>query len=312
MSNNVKPNILIVEDTSADIDLLTHILGRHYTLFVAKTADAAKTMIRQCRPDLILLDIVLPDRTGFALLADLKESPQTRDIPVIIITSLDNTRDEEKGLNLGAVDYITKPFHSTITLARIKTHVQILQYLRTIERLGLVDVLTELPNRHCFEMQLGVEWARAIREKTSLSLLMVDMNRFREYTSAYGRLQADELLRAVARAIAATVKRPGDQVARFGMDEFALLLPNTELDGAVNLARILAEEIVSIPPPRVAEERTVPISASIGVVSTFPTMQYGMDDLLKLADCNLLKARKSGNAVFGSVMEAEPAWNPAF
>ncbi len=306
MSSNVKPHILIVEDT--EIDALVRILSRYYTLSVVQTAEAARSTLQQSRPDLILLNVALPDQAGFDLLAEFKAHSQTRDIPVVIITDVDNVRDEEKGLTLGAVDNITKPFHGTIVLARIKTHIQIVQYLRTIERLGLLDVLTELPNRHCFGMQLGVEWARAIREKTPLALLKIEINRFEEYAGVFGPVYADEFLRAVAKAITSTTKRPGDMVARFGISEFALLLPSTDFNGAVGLARALSMEIATLPMPGTAGNQSLVVSANFGVAATIPTMQSSMDDLIELADNHLLKARATGNTVVGSVLEGEVAW----
>lgn len=288
MNTNGRQSILIVEDVTTDIDLLNHILKNHYTVYIAKTGRAALDSVAELRPDLILLDIVLldivlPDMTGFAVLSDLKETAETKEIPVIIITGISNIQYEEKGLMLGAVDYITKPFHNTVVLARIKIHLQLIRYVKTITRLGLIDPVTDLPNHRGFENRIGVEWARAIREKHSLSLLIVDIDGLEALLEKYGRIQGDILLQKIVWAIGDSFHRPADLVARLENDRFAVLLPNTDLKGATLMAEEVRSKMEDMPPPLIDDGSSFVTTVSIGVASAVPEIPDLLPPFLALA-----------------------------
>lgn len=152
--------ILIVDDERSNIVVLSHILRPSYVVLAAKDGPTAIDIAKSKNPDLILLDIVMPGMSGFEVLAELKKNNLTMNIPVIFITGIDNNESEEKGLSLGAVDYITKPFHNSIVKLRVKTHQKIIEQMHTIERLGMIDALTNIPNRRSFDNQLSVEWNR--------------------------------------------------------------------------------------------------------------------------------------------------------
>jgi PleD family two-component response regulator len=130
---------------------------------------------------------------GFEVLRRLKDNPATQHIPVIFITGLDSDADEEKGLNLGALDYITKPFKEAIIRARVRTHMRLIHHMRLIERLGLLDPLTGLANRRSFDEHMAREWASAVREQHPISLLMMDVDKFKTYNDTYRRPQGDTL-----------------------------------------------------------------------------------------------------------------------
>ena len=301
MNAIVRPSILIVEDVHTDIDVLNHILKNHYTVFVTKTGKSAIEKAISDRPDLILLDIILPDMTGFAVLKALKESSETRDIPVIIITGISNVQYEEKGLVLGAVDYITKPFHNTVVLARIKMHLQIIRYIQTIARLGVIDTLTELPNRRGFDKQIAVEWARLIREKGPLSLLKIDIDHYKDYNEKFGRPQGDVLLQTVAATIFHSFRRPADLVARIHDDEFAVLLPKTELSGAVAVAEEVRAKIEKTTVASIEGGDGTSATVSIGVASAFPDSVDNLDVFLSSVDHLLAEAKaQGGNRVVSS------------
>lgn len=135
MSDNKKFSILIVDDERSNLDVLMHILKPDYGVRIAKSGSGALKVAREFRPDLILLDVIMPDMTGFEVLAALKDSDQTRDIPVIFVTGLSRTEDEEQGFHAGAVDYIVKPFNHAVVKARVATQIKIIRQMRTIERL---------------------------------------------------------------------------------------------------------------------------------------------------------------------------------
>lgn len=299
MNSTLLPVVLIVEDVNSDIDVLNHILKSHYEVLVAKSGETALKMAVEHQPDLILLDIILPDMTGFSVLSGLKESNLTRGIPVIILTGINNAQYEEKGLSLGAVDYITKPFHNTVVLARIKTHIRILHYIRTIEQLGLIDSLTGLPNERNFLHQLEAEWGRATRDQSPLGLLVIDIDNFVQYNQTHGQPQGDILLQWVAQAISESLKRPADTSARLKSDEFAVLLPNTDKKGAASIAEEIrcGIETMSVPCP----EKSVSHSSTvcIGVVSFTPKIETGPEGVIVEAEKAIAEAKKRGpNSVY--------------
>lgn len=291
MSIENKPVILIVEDISSSIDVLNHILKLEYTVYIAKTGAAALEKANRFHPDLILLDIILPDMTGFAVLSELKNMDATRDIPVIFITGLNNVHNEEKSFSLGAVDYITKPFHNTIVLARIKMHLQIQKYVRAIEQIGLIDTLTDLPNRRAFDKQLKTEWGRAVRDQNPLGLLLVDIDNFQHYNSEQGFSQGDLLLQILARTVAKILRRPGDFVARYAGDAFAVLLPNTDFEGTRQIAENIRTAVEETVIPN-ADGRTMnKVCVSVGKAWKQPEADDSFDQFVLEAETELKNSK---------------------
>jgi diguanylate cyclase (GGDEF)-like protein len=286
--------ILVVDDDPANLMVLNQILSSEYTVLTAKTGEEALDRAQEEGPDLILLDILLPGIDGFEVLRKLKASVDTQFIPVMFITALDKDEDEEKGLLLGAVDYITKPFRNGIVLARVRAHLQILRQMRMIEHLGLTDPLTNIPNRRCFDDHLAVEWKRAIRNKRCLSFLMMDLDKFKIYNDTYGHPQGDVLLISLARIFATAARRPGDLAARIGGEEFGLLLPDTEAEAARQIAEEIRAEVEGARIPLLDGKLITRITISIGVSGLVPSPDDPILGLLKKADQRLYKAKESG------------------
>lgn len=293
MSGAEKFTILVVDDERSNIIALNHILKPMYSTLVAINGQTAIEIAKENLPDLILLDVIMPDMTGFEVLAELKAFEATQGIPVIFITGLDSTEDEEMGFFLGAVDYITKPFHNSIVKARVKTHLKMAEYVRMIERQCMIDVLTDIPNRRSFISYLNSEWGRAIREKTSISVLMIDVDRFKEYNDAYGHPQGDALLQSVTKIFSQSLKRHADYLARWGGDEFTVLLPNTDIDGTFEVAeqiRLGVERAVI----SVDDKTDAVITVSIGANAHKPVAGDSPDDFISDADKALYHAKETG------------------
>jgi len=288
-----KNTLLIVDDENANLKVLTHILGSEYTIFTATNGVSAIEKAREFMPDLILLDILMPEMDGYATLREIKNSEATRKIPVIFISGLDSEEDEEKGLSLDAADYITKPFSATIVKLRVRNQVQIVNQMRTIERLSMIDQLTNIPNRRSFDERLNMEWKQAIREHTPISLLMVDMDNFKYLNDTYGHQHGDIVLRQVAELLPRSFKRPGDFAARWGGEEFVVLLPNTPLEGAIELAEKIRADFEKMP-IKTANGTETRVTLSIGVNSLIPGIETSIDAFFTNADKALYLAKDAG------------------
>jgi diguanylate cyclase (GGDEF)-like protein len=294
MDDTGKYSILLVDDEKSNLLVLNKILSPLYAIFTAKSGEEAISRIQEDPPDLVLMDIVMPGMSGFEVLKKIKENPDSRNIPVIIITGLDSEEDEEKGFHLGAVDYITKPFKNAIVIARVKTHIQIVRQMKMIERLGLVDPLTDIPNRRCFDDHLGIEWRRAVRDRNSLAFMMMDVDKFKDYNDTYGHPQGDVLLKTLAGIFAASARRPGDLAARIGGEEFGVLLPDTELKAALEIAEEIRAKVEAARIPTADGGTETRITISIGVAATVPSASDLAVDFITKADKRLYIAKDRG------------------
>ena len=289
-----KHKILIVEDSKLNQEVLRRILADDHTVILTQTGDEALELARTEHPDIILLDIILPGMDGFEVLTELKKSDKTRTIPVIIISAMTKPDDEVKGLQLGAVDYITKPFHEIVVKTRVETHLRILKQMRVIEKFGFIDTLTNIPNRRQFDRDVIREWNRGKRDKTPFSILMIDVDHFKMYNDTHGHQQGDVALITVASAITSSLKRATDIAARWGGEEFAVLLPETELAGALTVAEEIRKNVETsmIPGDDGVEIHNVTIS--IGVAPIIPTEDTNISELIRRADEALYKAKDTG------------------
>ena len=286
-------SILVVDDETSNIDVLSHILKVNYKLFVAKNGESAIKIARDCLPDLILLDVNMPGMDGFETLTQLKRSEVTNNIPVIFITGQDSKEQETKGLDLGAVDYITKPFHNVIVEARVRTHLKVVEQMRIIERMSIMDELTDLPNRRYFNDQLVREWGRAIRETASISLLIIDVDKFKVYNDTFGHPQGDSLLQAVSGVFKKSLRRPADFVARWGGEEFIMLMPHTDLDGALEVAERVRSGVEELIIP-CTDGTSTSATVSIGVNSERPVINMPVAGFVSKADKALYSAKDTG------------------
>jgi len=289
-----KTKILIVEDSRLNQEVLRRILGDDHTLSIAENGVEALEKAKTEYPDIILLDIVLPGMNGFDVLIELKKNDSTHSIPVIIISAMTKPDDEVKGLTLGAVDYITKPFNEIVVKTRIETQLKILKQMQIIEKFGFVDALTSIPNRRQFDRDLIREWNRAMREQTPLSILMIDVDHFKIYNDTHGHQQGDVALQTVASAIETSLKRSTDIAARWGGEEFVVLLPHTPLEGALSVAETIRANVESAIITGVDGTSPHNVTISIGVANMLPSTDNSIPKLIKLADEALYIAKDKG------------------
>jgi diguanylate cyclase (GGDEF)-like protein len=288
-----KDKILIIDDEVQNIRVLTNILKEDYEVYAEVDSLEAIATAEEIMPALILLDVIMPEMDGHEVISELKSSDKTRGIPVIFITGLDNSDAEQKGLILGAADYIAKPFCSAIVKLRVRNQMKIIHQIRTIEAISSTDQLTGIANRRGFDNHMSREWGRAFREKLPISGLLIDIDNFKIYNDTYGHQQGDVALQIIAGTLKSLIRRANDISARWGGEEFIVLLPNTDKEGAVDIAEKIRAKIEQTPIPLLNGKSTM-LTASIGVNTVVPRINCSIDDFIEAADKSLYEAKNTG------------------
>ncbi len=288
--------ILIVDDEPSNLDILMELLKDDYKVVAALNGEKAIEMAGSSSPpDLILLDILMPEMDGYEVCQQLKENEATKNLPVIFVTAVSEVMDETRGFKLGAVDYITKPFHPPVVKARVKAHMELKIKSDMLEQLASIDGLTNLYNRRRLDELLDGEWSRCQRSAAPLSLIMIDIDYFKLFNDTYGHAMGDQCLRDVAWTLKDCLKRPGDIIARYGGEEFAVLLPNTDMEGAHSMAKRLGSEVESLKIPHSASDVSTFVTISLGVATAFAGFTLDSSaELLKTADHALYQSKKNG------------------
>ena len=291
----IRQKILVVDDSPLNTKIMETALSEDYDVLISHNGKEALSICNSNDlPDLVLLDIIMPEIDGYEICRRLNRGVKTKDIPVIFLTSLTASRDIEFGLTLGAIDYITKPFSVPIIKAKIKNHLAVKYYQDTLKINTDVDPLTQIANRRRFDDTMTLEIKKAKRTGTILSVLLLDIDHFKFYNDTYGHLEGDSCLKKVAAALSTSLKRPKDLAARWGGEEFACLLPNTNAKGAQNVAEVLREAIQNLSIPHKSSPVNEVVTVSVGVVASNPMDDNSFDNLLKRADEALYQAKESG------------------
>lgn len=293
-AETARATVLLVDDVPANLSLLSSILREDYRIQLATNGAKALELVATSAPDLILLDVMMPEMDGHEVCRRLKSNPDTRDIPVIFVTAQNQVEDEELGLTLGAMDYIHKPISPPIIKARVRNHIVLKLQTDALKRLTLIDGLTKVPNRRHFDDSLDNEMQRALRTQHSLSLLMVDVDYFKPFNDHYGHGVGDTCLIRIAQAMQAKVSRPMDLLARYGGEEFVVLLPGTGLEGASTVAESLRRTVAALQIPHALSAVATHVTVSIGVASLAQSGPKSTSDLLRLADQALYQAKQAG------------------
>ncbi len=293
-----KSTVLAIDDAPANLKLLAQILATdHRFLLSTSGADGLEIAVTQ-RPDLILLDVVMPDMSGHEVCLQLKSNPLTQNIPVIFVTSLKDQTDEAHGLEIGAIDYITKPFCAPVVKARVRNHLELKKYRDLLESQATTDGLTGIPNRRNFDIALEREWRSAIRRKSDIAIILIDIDFFKLYNDHYGHLLGDECLRNVAQTLVTSARRPSEVVARYGGEEFACILPDTDAAGAAHVAADLLERVRNANISHAASKVAEHVTLSLGVVSCQPQVGDSAAALLQRVDDQLYAAKRGGRNRF--------------
>lgn len=291
---NGKLMILLVDDAPTNIQMLNETLKDGYHLFFATSGRDALRIASEAVPDLILLDVIMPEMDGYEVCRKLKADPVLRNVPIIFITAMNQQEDEAIGLELGAVDYITKPFNPTTVRLRIRNQIELKRQRDLLARLSHLDGLTAIPNRRALDEALEREWRRGTRSLKPLSLLMIDIDHFKAYNDSCGHLAGDDCLRVFAQSLKIPLGRAADFVGRYGGEEFLAILPETDETGAMIVAREIQERLAELAIPHPASPLGTTVTASIGIATAVASREHEHTWLLQEADNALYQAKQEG------------------
>lgn len=303
---------LVVEDTVTSATLICHSLGRMGLETIhARDGVAGVEAFKTEKPDLVLLDIVMPGIDGFEVARRIRQLEKDGEwTPIIFLSAKNSDEDYERGIAVGGDDYLAKPVSEAVLKAKVRAMQRIAQMRysllvltrkldeanRELTRLSSFDGLTGIANRRTFDAALSREWRRSARVGAPLSLLVIDVDCFKQFNDAYGHQVGDECLKAVARALAAHSRRPADVVARYGGEEFAAVLPDTCAEGAASVAESMRESVERLAITHRHSTAAPCVTVSVGIATTTPARadELGFSDLLKRADQALYRAKSSG------------------
>ncbi|AAX16927.1 GGDEF domain-containing response regulator [Borrelia hermsii] len=289
--------LLLVDDTPTNLDLLIDILQYNYEIRVAVNGFDALKQVEIASPDLILLDVLLPDISGYEVCKRLKNDPETRDIPVIFISSRDSTDAQLEGFNVGGVDYILKPFNGRIIDARIKTHLELKRLRDYFKNLARIDGLTQIPNRRFFTDKFAKSWMQALEHKRNVIVGMLDIDYFKKYNDNYGHTNGDECLKLIARSLNKIAIKYNIDTARYGGEEFILFSVNKSLEEMINIVSILIEDIRNLEIVHEHSSISKFVTVSVGLAEQIPH-DSNFTNIIKLADDKLYEAKISGRNQF--------------
>jgi len=309
--------ILLVDDQSFIAEALKRSLASVEDIILHYCQDPKQVMamIREVRPTCILQDLVMPEADGLDMLALYRENKETRNIPVVILSSREEPEIKSKAFSLGANDYMVKIPDRIELIARIKYHSRAFiihqqrdaaykaleesqrrleEANKQLQKLSAQDGLTNIPNRRRFDEVMHSEWHRAMRHCSTLSVIMIDIDFFKLYNDHYGHQDGDHCLRKVASLLRGSIQRESDMLARYGGEEFAVILPETGIHGASEVAEQMRKQILDAEIPHQQSTVCPFITISIGVAAAVPERSSDPDGLIKAADKALYQSKQAG------------------
>lgn len=318
-----KVSILIVDDTPNNLRFLSSmLLEQGYEVRKAINGNMALRSADADPPDLILLDIRMPDMSGYEVCQNLKNKQNTREIPVIFLSALSEEKDKVTAFDVGGVDYVMKPFQFQEVLARVRIHLTIQQQKKQLihqktlleqevraraeaelalqkanqelQRLANLDSATHVANRRRFDEYLELQWKELLLSKIPLSLILCELDNFEHYLEVYGDSNFDDCLRTIAWAINRRVQPPKDLVARFNETRFAILLPHKALAETFKLAEQIRLEIQALKMNYSSQDNYPNLRLSLGVSSIIPTVKSSPKELVNQSLQGLQEAIQQG------------------
>jgi len=309
--------ILIVDDSDLFLNALEAILQSvgYKNVIKANSYERANKILKTCNIDIILMDVMMPNVDGIKAISLIKSDHNLRDIPIIMVSALNDEARIEKAFLAGAIDYISKPVKKLELRARVRSVMKLKKEIdyrkekeRELERLNnslekankellrlsTVDGLTGIYNRRYFDLIIEKEWKRGLREKQKISIILADIDYFKLYNDNYGHLEGDNCLRIIACKLQEVIKRPADLLARYGGEEFVILLPNTDQKGAYKIAKDLQKKVRSLCINHNFSNVGNVVTLSIGVATAVPDIDSKYQNLIEHADKAMYIAKSNG------------------
>lgn len=286
--------ILIIDENQEETELLKAILEEEFDIEAASDAEEGITLAETGKHSLIFLSTDLSDTDEFTVLKELQGKIMPWHIPVILLMDQEDAKKEEKGLSLGAADYIVKPVYPMVVKARAHTHVSLYQYKKKEERQSaMVDSLTGVASKQRYELNGTLKWQEAVRLGVPISICLIDIDKFRTYNERYGFPAGDKVLAQVAGTASSAFKRSTDFFARYGGDRFVALILGGEGTVVFEHLKKIRESVEKLHVPHwdsVSEWLTV----SVGGVTVVPQIGDSYDTYFEMAESMLADAKKSG------------------
>lgn len=309
--------VLLVDDQAIVAEAIRQALSSEDRIDFHYCARSDEAMIAaiQTRPTVILQDLVMPGTDGLTLVRDYRANPVLRDVPIIVLSTKEEPVIKSAAFAAGANDYLVKLPDRIELLARIRYHSrsyvnllqrdeayralrqsqqQLLEANLELRRLTNSDGLTGLANRRYLDEYLSAEWRRGAREGTTLSFLMIDVDNFKLYNDTYGHVAGDEVLKRIGSTVEACLGRPGDLAARFGGEEFAVVLPGNSAEGLKLLAEKIRGAIETLQVPHLHSSTGDYVTVSIGGALVNPVHDVPTTTLIEAADLALYQAKHEG------------------
>ncbi len=310
-------HILIVDDIKSNLISLRALLEvEDVNVIEASSGNEALKILFKEKIDLILLDVQMPEMDGFEVAEILRKNKKTENIPIIFITAINKSEEYIfRGYSLGAVDYIYKPIKNELLRNKINVFIRLSKQAKiieektfgleekikqlekaeeTISKLAKLDGLTNINNRRTFNEEFEKEWSRGVRNKRTLSVIMIDIDVFKSYNDSYGHIKGDSCLISVANELKNSMTRGFDIIARYGGEEFVALLPNTEKDGAMYIAEKIRSNIENLKIDHISSKVKKTVTISLGVSSVIPDKKMKNLEFLSSADDALYEAKNNG------------------
>jgi diguanylate cyclase (GGDEF)-like protein len=302
-----RPTIMLVDDEVSNIEILNAALEESYELCFATSGREALDLARNVMPDLILLDVMMPEMDGFEVCRRLKADPLVADVPIIFTTARGEQEAEVRGLEAGAIDYVTKPISPVILQARVRNHIDLKRMRDELAELAVTDALTGLSNRRRLEQALQIETDRLAREAKLLTVIILDIDFFKQFNDTYGHPAGDRCIAMVAAALNRAVRRAAEVTARYGGEEFACVLPGVGHHAAMEIANNIRDQVYSLSIPHQKSAAADFVTVSVGVATAICLPGATPDFWLQAADAQLYLAKQSGrNNVSGVELSFRP------
>lgn len=291
---NDNTRILVIDDAKDILALLEFELSEeNYQVLTAESAAAGLAILNKRSVDLILLDIVMPEMSGLEALAKIKSDDELKDIPVIMLSASEQSEDIVAALDLGAADFVSKPYIYQVLTARIRTSLRLQHKTRALQSMALTDFLTKINNRRQFYALAKAALSKNKKEQDSLSIAVMDIDHFKQINDTYGHDIGDQVLIGFSKFLASFF-REYDIVGRVGGEEFCVCLPGTGLEKGFHACERFRQEFENHPTSVLVDERDYQLNVrvSIGISEAIPNSE--LDLLIKQADKALYTAKNNG------------------